>query len=81
MGLAIKKDNEFPLQRIFWAPGFPSGRQARFMRFWAGTSWEGVMQVIPTTSLPHVPVRGVGGTAHQEGWQEETGSKDRKVQM
>lgn len=62
VGLAMKKDSELPLQHVFWAPDFPSGRQARLRRFWAGTSWEGVTRVVlvvSTTSLPlpHVPVR------------------------
>lgn len=75
--------DKFPLQQVFWAPHFPSGRQARFMRFWTGTSWEGVMWVVLLISSPspQVPVRGVGNAAHQEGWQEDTGSKDRNIQM
>lgn len=36
LGLARKKDNELPLQELFWAPsGRQAGRQAGVMRFWA----------------------------------------------
>ena len=41
LGLAMK-DNELPLQELFWAPsGRQVGRHAEVMRFWAGLPGKG----------------------------------------